>query len=57
MRIICSSFFCCCCFDAQLLIKFMSFIYPSKLRFESLNKYREEQVLERTEVGKQIKFT
>jgi hypothetical protein len=35
----------------------MSFIYPSKLRFESLNKHREGQVLERTEVGKQIKFT
>jgi hypothetical protein len=50
-------FFCCCCFDAKLLIKFMSFKYPSKLRFESLNKHIEEQVLERTEVGKQIKFT
>lgn len=51
-------FFCCyCCFDAKLLIKFMSFRYPSELRFESLNKHSEEQVLERTEVGKQIKFT
>jgi hypothetical protein len=35
----------------------MSFRYPSELRFESLNKHSEEQVLERTEVGKQIKFT